>query len=336
MKSPMPRMPMPSVLFAVLLVPSACTSDAGTTGGSGVATGGSNATSAASGASSGPVGQSGAMTQGTSTRGTATDATGTNGATQTGAETAETGTTGTPLGRVGSGATVIYVGKVTDVSDFSAATGLDLGKHGYYFPQFGQSTPKSDRTARDNMQFSKPSWQRDWEFNVFEMCGGQFCNVFSPDAGVFDLLEGQEGIGVHSASNGDGWASIQFTGGSGNSGTVVDQAANGNTNNTVNHIRMNDAVPVEFCMSVLTDNTANAHDINDTLAARIGWYQDVDLEAGTAVVPAEDLVFNGVPDLYVFRYSNMTGEDFIKIRLNGGNGTNPGFGGLMFDPCGQK
>jgi len=29
----------------------------------------------------------------------------------------------------------------------------------------------------------------------------------------------------------------------------------------------------------------------------------------------------------------MTGEDFIKIRLNGGPGTDPGFGGLMFDPC---
>jgi len=69
------------------------------------------------------------------------------------------------------------------------------------------------------------------------------------------------------------------------------------------------------------------------LAARIGWYQDVDLEVGTALVPAGDLVFNGVPDLYVFKFSNMTGDDFIKIRLNGGPNTNPGFGGLLFDPC---
>ncbi|MCA9654189.1 MAG: hypothetical protein KC501_29980 [Myxococcales bacterium] len=242
------------------------------------------------------------------------------------------GTTGTPPGEVGSGATVWYEGKLEDVTDFSER-GLDLGKEGYYFPQFGQSTPKTDRTARDNMHFSKPAWQKDWEWNVFETCGGQFCNLFSPDAGVFDILEGEEGIGVHSASGGDAWAFIQLTGLSGSSGTIVDEAANGSSNNTVNHIRMGPGVPAEFCMAVLTDNTAGEHDINDTLAARIGWYQDVDLEAGTAEVPAEDLVFNGVPDLYVFRFANMTDEDFIKIRLNGGDGTDPGFGGLMFDPC---
>jgi len=96
----------------------------------------------------------------------------------------------TPLGDAGSGATVIYVGKITDVTDFSAATGLDLGKYGYYFPQFGQSTPKSKRTAKDNMRFSKPAWQGDWEFKVFEQCGGKPCNLFSPDAGLFDVTEG--------------------------------------------------------------------------------------------------------------------------------------------------
>ncbi len=242
-------------------------------------------------------------------------------------------TDATPLGDVGSGATVTYVGKVTDVSDFSAATGLDLGKYGYYFPQFGQSSSKSDRTARDNMRFSKPAWQRDWEFKVFEQCGGEFCNLFSPDAGVFDVLEGEEGIGVRSASEGDAWAYIKFTGGEGNSGTIIDPSANGNSNNTVNHIRIGPDAPVEFCMSVLTDNTAGAHDIRDTLAARIGWYKDTNLDAGTAKVPAADLVYNGVPDLYVFKFANMTGDDFIKIRLNGGQGTDPGFGGLMFDPC---
>ncbi len=243
------------------------------------------------------------------------------------------GADATPLGDVGSGATVRYVGKITDVTDFSAATGLDLGKYGYYFPQFGQSTPKSKRTAKDNMLFSKPAWQRDWEFKVFEQCGGKFCNLFSPDAGVFDVTQGEEGIGVYSESNGDAWAHIKFTGGEGNSGTIVDESANGNSNNTVNHIRMKADAPADFCMSILTDNTAGEHDIRGGLAARIGWYQDENLEAGTAKVPDGDLVYNGVPDLYVFKFSNMTADDFIKIRLNGGDGTDPGFGGLMFDDC---
>ncbi len=237
-----------------------------------------------------------------------------------------------PLGGVASGATVYYVGKITDVTDYSAATGLDLGRYGYYFPQFGQSTPKTERPARDNMQFMKPAWQRDWEFNVFERCGGEFCNVFSPDAGVFDIGAGQEGIGVFSKSEGNAWASIKFTGGSGNSGSVVDPSAKGNSNNSVNHIRIGPGAPAEFCMSILTDNTAGAHDILGALTARIGWYQDVDLEAGSVKVPSSDLVYNGVPDLYVFKFANMTGEDFIKIRLNGGS-NKPGFGGLMFDPC---
>jgi len=237
-----------------------------------------------------------------------------------------------PPGDVGSGATVYYVGKIADVTDYSASTGLDLGTYGYYFPQFGQSTPKTKRRARDNMRFLKPDWQRDWEFKVFETCGGDLCNLFSPDAGVFDLAEGEEGIGVYSESEGDAWAYIKFTDGEGNSGSVVDPAAKENSNNSVNHIRIGADAPVEFCMSILTDNTAGAHDIEGGLAARIGWYQDVDLEAGTAQVPEEDLVYNGVPDLYVFKFANMTGDDFIKIRLNGGP-KEPGFGGLMFDPC---
>lgn len=237
-----------------------------------------------------------------------------------------------PPGDVGSGATVYYIGKITDVTDYSASTGLDLGTYGYYFPQFGQSTPKTKRRARDNMYFLKPTWQRDWEFNVFETCGGQFCNLFSPDAGVFDLSEGDEGIGVYSESEGDAWAYIKLTDREGNSGSVVDPAAKENSNNSVNHIRIGPDAPVEFCMSILTDNTAGAHDILGGLAARIGWYQDEDLEAGTANVPASDLVYNNVPDLYVFKFANMTGDDFIKIRLNGG-ANEPGFGGLMFDPC---
>jgi hypothetical protein len=312
------------------------TSDSGQSGTGTTSTATGSAASTSQGAGT-DTGQSTATTTGTTIGATsgATSET-TLGGTETGIGTstsADSEGSGTTLGDVGSGATVTYVGKITDVSDFSAATGLDLGKHGYYFPQFGQATPKSERTAKDNMRFSKPTWQKDWKFKVFEQCGGQFCNLFSPDAGLFDILEGQEGIGVYSESEGDAWATIKLTSGSGNSGTVVDESANGNSNNSVNHIRTSDDAPAEFCMSLLTDNTAGKHDINKTLAARIGWYGDVDLETGTAKVPEEELVFNGVPDLYVFKFSNMTGEDFIKIRLNGGDGTDPGFGGLMFDPC---
>jgi hypothetical protein len=311
-----------------------CTTDGGDSevSASDTASGTSDAGATSDGTTSGPATTTATTTTG-STNGTATSSDATGGGTTASGETeADTETTGTPLGDVGSGATVYYVGKIEDVTDFSAATGLDLGKHGYYFPQFGQSSPKSKRRARDNMQFSKPTWQKDWEWKVFETCGGDFCNLFSPDAGLFDVTEGEEGIGVYSESEGDAWAFIQFTGGSGNSGSIVDESAHDNSNNTVNHIRMKSDAPKEFCMSILTDNTAGAHDISGGLAARIGWYTDVDLEAGTASVPDGDLVFNGVPDLYVFRFANMTGDDFIKIRLNG-EGTDPGFGGLMFDPC---
>ena len=183
------------------------------------------------------------------------------------------------------------------------------------------------------MQFVQPTWHKDWEFSPIETCGGKYCNLFSPDAGVFDLLEGDEGIGVHSESQGNAWAFIKFKGGEGNSGSVVDPAAKGGVNNTVNHIRIAASAPAEFCMSILTDNTAGAHDIHDKLAARIGWYQDENLDVGSAEVPSGDLVFNGVLDLYTFKFANMTGDHFIKVRLNGGPNTEPGFGGLMFDPC---
>lgn len=321
----------PAVLLACVLE-LGCAGDGGRADAD--ADGSATAVSAESGSADGEEGTAdGTATSTTGTEETGTDGTGSDETGSDATGTDETGTEDTGPGDVGSGATVVYVKKIADVTDFSAQTGLDLGTYGYYFPQFGQETPKSKRIARDNMRFNKPTWQKDWEWKVFEQCGGQFCNLFSPDAGVFDVLEGEEGIGVYSESEGNKWAFIKFSDGEGNSGSIVDESANGNSNNTVNHIRIGAGAPQEFCMSILTDNTAGDHDINDTLAARIGWYQDVDLETGTAHVPEEDLVYNGVPDLYVFKYSYMTDEDFIKIRLNGGEGSDPGFGGLMFDPC---
>jgi len=229
---------------------------------------------------------------------------------------------------LGSGATVTYMGKTSDLADYRG-----WGEYGYYLPQFGMTGTKTRRTCRDNMVFSKPSWQKRWEWDTDETCGGDPCNLMSIDAGVFDVSKGAEGIGVETRTKDSNYDFVLPNFVSGNSGSTRDAAAENNTNNTVNHISMESTVPSEFCMDIITDNTAFYHNPADILAARIGWYPDQDYEAGTATVPSGDLTFNAIPDIYTFKFSNMTSSDFIKIRLKATN-QNPGFGGLMFGSCG--
>jgi hypothetical protein len=112
------------------------------------------------------------------------------------------------------------------------------------------------------------------------------------------------------------------------SGSVVDEQAENNTNNTVNRIRLKAGVPDSFCMHVVTDNTDNAHD-SQSIVVRGGRPDQGSFDPQDSV-PA--LAFDGATDVHTFRFDNFQAEDFIKIRLNSGvNGISPGFGGLMFD-----
>ena len=58
----------------------------------------------------------------------------------------------------------------------------------------------------------------------------------------------------------------------------------------------------------------------------------VDIEANTYPQTAQ-LAFNGITDVYTFRYDGFAGGDFIKLQLNGNPAPARGasFGGFLFD-----
>jgi hypothetical protein len=82
---------------------------------------------------------------------------------------------------------------------------------------------------------------------------------------------------------------------------------------------------------VVTDNTNFEHDPTHRLRAR-GNAGGVDIEANFFSQTA-DLIFNGIADIYTYRYDGFAAGDFIKLQLNGDPAPKEGagFGGFLFD-----
>jgi hypothetical protein len=86
-----------------------------------------------------------------------------------------------------------------------------------------------------------------------------------------------------------------------------------------------------FYFHVVTDNTNFEHNPTNRLRAR-GNAGGVDIEANTYPQTAQ-LSFNGIADVYTFRYDGFADGDFIKLQLNGDPAPALGasFGGFLFD-----
>jgi Bacterial TSP3 repeat len=174
----------------------------------------------------------------------------------------------------------------------------------------------------DNMQFYLPNWL-EFNFNPVDLK-----TTFSADKP--DCFDDCRGRGVYTRGGYTNWDLFTLPNGfSGRSGSIVDEQAENNTNNTVNRIQIKNGVPSSFCMHIVTDNTDNTHDSANSIIVRVG---RTDQESFDPTVAIPNLSFDGTTDVHTFRFDNFLPEDFIKIRLNSGTpGMAPGFGGLMFD-----
>jgi hypothetical protein len=78
------------------------------------------------------------------------------------------------------------------------------------------------------------------------------------------------------------------------------------------------------------DNTNHEHDPINRLRPRGEGPTTPD--TGVTLTPGAS-AFNGIADVYTFRYTNWEANDFIKLQLNGAAApaTGAGFAGLMFD-----
>lgn len=227
--------------------------------------------------------------------------------------------------------TITFVGATTDQTNFQA---LGYGQAGYYFPQFGANSPVTHRPTWENMRFNPPSW------TGFQFDSTQADRTFSLDAAQppYNILFGDQTdpmdrvapfgnplvAGVYSKGGQSTWNTLTLPDGTtGLSGAVVDEWATANSNNTVNRIQLGAGTPSAFLLRLVVDNTNLEHDPAGTLRARA--------ESG-GQADASLLTFNGIADVYTFRYDNFVAGDFIKIRLNSGvAGEAPSIGGFMFD-----
>lgn len=214
------------------------------------------------------------------------------------------------------GASVSFEGVAVDQTDFSPS-GLNLGTSGFWFAQFNASAPISGAAVNDNDRNSLPSWVTA----IFNDPDPDEDNSFSSSA--------------TSKGGQTAWASLTLPDGEmGLSGAVVDSNTADNSNNTIRRLVLGPGTPKSFLMHVVTDNTNNEHNPAGRLRAR-GEQPEGGEDADFRLT---SLDFNGIPDVYTFRYDDFGDGGIIKMQLNDG-GTSIGFppnvgasiAGLMFD-----
>ena len=223
---------------------------------------------------------------------------------------------------------ITFVGVTRDQTDFES---LGIGRSGYWFPQFDAPTPVEERPTGENARDALPSWAGPLNHFSFEDC-----EVLTPDECLAAFLTrsfSQDGP-ARSKGGDEAWNTFTIPDGEvGLSGAIVDPFTIGNSNNTINRIQLTEGVPESFHFHVVTDNTNREHDPTSRLRPRgtVG-ESDVDVDADV-LLDQSDLVFNGIADVYTFRFDGFVAGDFIKLQLNGDPAPAEGasIGGFLFD-----
>lgn len=224
---------------------------------------------------------------------------------------------------------ITFVGVTNDQTDFDA---LGIGTSGYWFPQFAAPAPAAGRPTGENDRDALPSWAGPLNHFSFADCD----LILEPDECLEKFLTrtfSQDGPTTSSGGE-ETWNTFTLPSGEvGLSGAIVDPATIGNSNNTINRIQLGDGVPASFYFHIVTDNTNRQHDPTNRLRPRgnVG-ETDLDIEADV-LLETSDLIFNGVADVYTFRFDGFAPGDYIKLQLNGDPAPAEGasIGGFLFD-----
>ena len=218
---------------------------------------------------------------------------------------------------------VTFVGVDLDVTDFQS--GVDYGNAGFWFPQFDASSPRTDKPTDENDRNGLPVW------------AGPMTHMEIYEIWKFPQRTFSQDGPTRSAGGFSSWNTFTLPDGdTGLSGIVFDPHAADNTSQTVNRINLGPGTPSTFFLRIVVDNTDLRHNPINRIRAR-GEHGGVSIEP--ASFPSPGMAgFNGIADVYTFRYDGFVDGDFIKIQFNGMPGsTNNGgvggssFAGLLFD-----
>lgn len=262
------------------------------------------------------------------------------------AEAAEHSDGESPKGR-----SIVYEGATFNQTDLQ---GLGVGAAGFWFPQFDAPEPVTNRSTRERARDELPGWIAPLNHFWLEDPVDQGCTPVEMLSGcvpTFFFRSFSQDAPAYSKGGQPSWATVRLPDGDvGLTGAVVDPDTRGSSNNTVNRIQLRGEVPDTFYLHILTDNTAGEHDPVNRLRAR-GHLEWVDRGHGPSDVLGLDedqhveapnwlhsqhtrhLRFNGIPNVYTYRYDGFEAGDYIKIQLNGAPEPKGGasIGGLLFD-----
>lgn len=202
---------------------------------------------------------------------------------------------------------ITFLGSTTN-SNYSDA-GLNIGNAGFWFANFGATTPQDGQAIDSNARNSLPAWVTvdptpDTTFSATATTSGGH----TPWA-FLTLPDGTTGL----------------------SGAVVDSNTANNSNNTIRALALGAGTPSSFFFRVVTDNTAGEHDPATRLRAR-GERSGVFDVSGPNAPAGLGANMNGSPDVYTFRYDGFASGDIIKLQLNSGAaGEQASISGFMFD-----
>ena len=126
--------------------------------------------------------------------------------------------------KANAAATITFVGVIRDRTDFKR---LNIGKAGYWFPQFGAKNPVAGRPTGENARDALPLWiaplnhvtsllDPAFKTRTFSQDGPARSKGGQPKWNKFTLPDGKTGF----------------------SGAIVDPFARKNTNNTINRIQL--------------------------------------------------------------------------------------------------
>jgi hypothetical protein len=214
--------------------------------------------------------------------------------------------------------TITFVGKTADTTDYSP-TGMNVGTAGFWFPQFNAQSFVTNQAVNNNQVNQFPSWILP-NFNSADTTANTGYSFSSTD---------------YSEGGDPNWNTLKLPNGvTGLSGELVDSNTANNTNNTISQLLLGPGTPYEFLMHIVVDNTAttNLHRDAGRVEARGAFPPPAN---GTNVNNQQTpglAGFNGVADVYTFRYTGWGPDEILKVRLNSGIvGERGGIAGLMFD-----
>lgn len=248
---------------------------------------------------------------------------------------------GMPAARAQEALLITYLGVSYDQTNLER---LNIGRAGYWFPQFDAPEPVAGRPTGERALDALPQWVAPLNhWGEVTDIGCEPAEILAGCLPTFFFRSFSQDGPARSKGGQPAWNTFTVPGGrAGLSGAIVDPHTAGNSNNTINRIQLKGDVPPTFYFHVVTDNTALEHDPTRQLRARgnMGPIDEDSRQVDTDVFPDMcDLTFNGIADVYTFRYDGFTSGDYLKLRLEGDppdEGTDvsmsgASFGGLLFD-----